>query len=269
MQATVRMALVNQFKDRLEEGSVVTLERYNFGEIQPKYHRVNKALRLSFLSNTKVKPCTDFNGSLYGFDFRRYKSITDLQQEEDGQFDVIGHVVAGEDLNNYDKNEKCGKKKPLTLVDDEEDVEKSKNTTSRISTASKNSTKESFVTKIPLRNIAELLDVGQGEQNDQFSTEITALIVFTVLRLSNDPEILDYIRVSATPSKMDYEATSSALPTITPLDLESQTDENTTPVNTKKTMLWMMWTKKSLRMGRINVVLKMTLAMSLQRRKRL
>ncbi|GJY54893.1 hypothetical protein Tco_0446557 [Tanacetum coccineum] len=109
----------------------------------------------------------------------------------------------------------------------------------------------------------------EGEQNDQFSTEITALIVFTVLRLSNDPEILDYIRVSATPSKMDYEATSSALPTITPLDLESQTDENTTPVNTKKTMLWMMWTKKSLRMGRINVVLKMTLAMSLQRRKRL
>ncbi|GKE15634.1 hypothetical protein Tco_1423211 [Tanacetum coccineum] len=177
MQATVRMALVNQFKDRLEEGSVVTLERYNFGEIQPKYHRVNKALRLSFLSNTKVKPCTDFNGSLYGFDFRRYKSITDLQQEEDGQFDVIGHVVAGEDLNNYDKNEKCGKKKPLTLVDDEEDVEKSKNTTSRISTASKNSTKESFVTKIPLRNIAELLDVGQG---------VTSIIVGTIITIHEE-----------------------------------------------------------------------------------
>ncbi|GJY10692.1 replication protein A 70 kDa DNA-binding subunit B [Tanacetum coccineum] len=119
MQATVRMALVNQFKDRLKEGSVVTLERYSLGEIQPKYRMVNKALRLSFLSNTKVEPCTDFSGSLYGFDFRGYKSITDLQQEEDGQFDVIGYVIACEDLDNYDKNGKYGKKKPLTLVDHE------------------------------------------------------------------------------------------------------------------------------------------------------
>ncbi|GJY46596.1 hypothetical protein Tco_0435659 [Tanacetum coccineum] len=49
----------------------------------------------------------------------RYKSITSLQQEEDGQFDVIGHVVACEDLDNYDKNGKSGEKKPLTLVDHE------------------------------------------------------------------------------------------------------------------------------------------------------
>ena len=28
----------------------------------------------------------DFNGSLYGFDFRNYRSTTDLQLEEDGQF---------------------------------------------------------------------------------------------------------------------------------------------------------------------------------------
>ncbi|GJX45921.1 nucleic acid-binding, OB-fold protein, partial [Tanacetum coccineum] len=68
---------------------------------------------------TKVEPCTDFNGSLYGFDFRGYRSITSLQQEEDGQFDVIGHVVACEDLGNYDKNGKSGKKKSLTLVDHE------------------------------------------------------------------------------------------------------------------------------------------------------
>nr|GEU65752.1 replication protein A 70 kDa DNA-binding subunit B [Tanacetum cinerariifolium] len=66
---------------------------------------VNKALRLVFVQY-KVEPCTDFNGSLYGFDFRGYRSITSLQQEDDGQFDVIGHVVACEDLNNYDKNEK-------------------------------------------------------------------------------------------------------------------------------------------------------------------
>ncbi|GJV03202.1 retrotransposon protein, putative, ty1-copia subclass [Tanacetum coccineum] len=33
---------------------------------------------------------------------------------------VVGQVVACEDLDNYDKNGKAGKKKPLTLLDDEE-----------------------------------------------------------------------------------------------------------------------------------------------------
>ncbi|GKC22413.1 replication protein A 70 kDa DNA-binding subunit B [Tanacetum coccineum] len=84
IQGTVRMALVNQFKDRLKEGSAVVLEGYSLGEIQPKFRMVKKALRLSFLSSTKVEPCPDFSGSFYGFDFRGYISITDLQQEEDG-----------------------------------------------------------------------------------------------------------------------------------------------------------------------------------------
>ncbi|GKE92934.1 replication protein A 70 kDa DNA-binding subunit B, partial [Tanacetum coccineum] len=94
MQATVRMGFLNQFKDWLKEGSSIILEGY-------------------------MEPCNDFIGSLHGFDFRGYKSITDLKQEEDGQFDVIGHVIACEDLDNYDKNGKSGKKKPLTLVDHE------------------------------------------------------------------------------------------------------------------------------------------------------
>ncbi|GJU47390.1 replication protein A 70 kDa DNA-binding subunit B [Tanacetum coccineum] len=79
---------------------------------------VNKALRLSFLSNTEVETCPDFNGSYHGFAWGTYKSITDLQKEEVGQFDVVGQVVACEDLDNYDNNGKAGKKSP-TLLDDE------------------------------------------------------------------------------------------------------------------------------------------------------
>ncbi|PWA48630.1 replication protein A 70 kDa DNA-binding subunit B [Artemisia annua] len=119
MQATCRMANVNQFKHKLVEGAAVKLERYSLGKIQPKYRMVNNALHLSFLSNTLCEPCTDFTGSMYGFDFRGYKSITDLQMEEDGQFDVIGHVTACQDLDNFDKNGNKGKKKPLTLIDAE------------------------------------------------------------------------------------------------------------------------------------------------------
>nr|GEU62476.1 nucleic acid-binding, OB-fold protein [Tanacetum cinerariifolium] len=186
--------------------------------------------------------------------------------------DVIGHVIAYEDLDMYDKNGKSGKKKPLTLIDLEvfvrEDVEKSKNTATRISTTAKKSTKETFVGKIPLRNIAELLDVAQGvtfvivgtiiaiheeegwwyvgcrsckkkviREKDMIDLESDIpkknAFVLTVLRLSDDPEILDSIRLAVTPSKMDTEATSSTLPNITPLDLESQTDENMTSTQEK------------------------------------
>ena len=33
--------------------------------------------------------------------------------------DVIGQVVACEELDNYDKNGKAGKKKPITIIDAE------------------------------------------------------------------------------------------------------------------------------------------------------
>ena len=82
----MRMALVNGFKDKIQEGTAVTLSRYSLGEIQPKYRMVNRPLRLSFLSNTIVEPCADFTGSVYGFDFRPFNTIICLHQEEDGQF---------------------------------------------------------------------------------------------------------------------------------------------------------------------------------------
>ncbi|GJQ90466.1 replication protein A 70 kDa DNA-binding subunit B, partial [Tanacetum coccineum] len=199
MQATVRMALVNQFKDKLGEGKAVTIQRYTIGEIKPNYRMVNNAFRLSFLMNTDVEICNDFTGSLHGFDFRSYSSITQLKQEENCQFDVIGHVVACEDLDNYDKNGKAGKKKPLTLVDAEswkncygsstcydedvgwlfanQDIEKSNNTSTRISTSSQNSTKESFVSMFPSRNITELLDVAQG---------VPSIIVGTIIAIHEE-----------------------------------------------------------------------------------
>nr|GEY51355.1 hypothetical protein [Tanacetum cinerariifolium] len=62
------------------------------------------------------------------------------------------------------------------------------------------------------------------------------LSVFTVLRLFGDPDIIESICPPATPTK-ETEATSSAAQTVTPLDLESQMDENTTPVHTQKNIV--------------------------------
>ncbi|GJR56080.1 ATP-dependent DNA helicase PIF1-like protein [Tanacetum coccineum] len=75
------------------------------------------------------------------------------------------------------------------------------------------------------------------EQQDVFPIDITALVgkkyafkvsideygskkmlpVFTMLRFFDDPEIIESNRPSATPTKQDIEATSSAVLTITPL----------------------------------------------------
>lgn len=234
--------MINKFKHQLEDGKAVTIQGYSLGEIQPKLMIVKKGLQISFLSTTTVEPCPDFTGSIHGFQFRPFNSIVGLKKEEDGQFDLIVQVVACGDLDNFDKNGKAGKKKPLVLKDSEgvelnctlwgafaqefcdskcDDhgliiavvqlcmtkiwdakmgvkmriMEQSyscslartlspqlhsktlmilgkvwlirkgmisrKNVTSRISVASKNSTKEDFVVKSNMKNIVDLLDVAQ------------------------------------------------------------------------------------------------------------
>nr|GEW39313.1 hypothetical protein [Tanacetum cinerariifolium] len=60
------------------------------------------------------------------------------------------------------------------------------------------------------------------------------LPVFTVLRFSNDQEIINSVLACATPMT-DNEATSNTVLAITSLDLELQTDENTTPNEKQKT----------------------------------
>ncbi|GKB85051.1 hypothetical protein Tco_0957323 [Tanacetum coccineum] len=97
---------------------------------------------------------------------------------------------------------------------------------------------------------------GKSEHKDMFHTEITTLVgkkyafkvsiyaynvkkmlpVFTVLRLFDDHEIIDPYPPSATLTKIPRGRQNSAVMYVTPLDLESKTDENTTPVNTVKSI---------------------------------
>nr|GFB92426.1 replication protein A 70 kDa DNA-binding subunit B [Tanacetum cinerariifolium] len=86
MQETVRMDKLKRFQHHLKEGNALTIHRYSLGEIKPKFCMVYNAMRLSFLSNTEVDSCTDFNGLVHGFVWRPFKSITDIEKEEDGQF---------------------------------------------------------------------------------------------------------------------------------------------------------------------------------------
>nr|GEY72392.1 nucleic acid-binding, OB-fold protein [Tanacetum cinerariifolium] len=122
--------------------------------------------------------------------------------------------------------------------------ENSQNTVSRIPTASKHSTKDDFVNRFLLRDVFKLLDVEQGMDSIIFGSIIAIhedeVRKVNVVRLSDDPDIIDSLIVSATLSKPEDEATSTKLLSITPLlffsfeDLESQTDENTTPANAFK-----------------------------------
>nr|GFA64515.1 nucleic acid-binding, OB-fold protein [Tanacetum cinerariifolium] len=84
--AIVRMDKLKRFRHHLKEGNALTIQRYSLDKIKPKFRMVYNAMRLSFLSNTEVDSCTDFNGSIHGFVWRPFKSITNLEKEEDGQF---------------------------------------------------------------------------------------------------------------------------------------------------------------------------------------
>ncbi|PWA71449.1 nucleic acid-binding, OB-fold protein [Artemisia annua] len=163
----------------------------------PKYRIVNNALCQSFLSNTLCEPCPDFTGSMYGFDFRNYISITDLQIEEDGQFG-FGHDLhifcRGMSLTMYVQNGYHGTK--LFLFNASEPIEKDEfrdveayrlrlfsrqeaepSVASRISAGSKFSTKDDFLNKYPVKNIVELLDV---EKN------IASVIVGTIIAIQEE-----------------------------------------------------------------------------------
>ncbi|PWA91999.1 nucleic acid-binding, OB-fold, Replication protein A, OB domain protein [Artemisia annua] len=60
------------------------------------------------------------------------------------------------------------------------------------------------------------------------------LPVFNVLRMSADPAIIESLHAAETPVKADNEATSGCVPAVSPFELESQTDDNTTPTNADK-----------------------------------
>nr|GEX31794.1 hypothetical protein [Tanacetum cinerariifolium] len=79
MHATMQMDKLKRFQHHLKEGNAFIIQSYSLGEIKPKFR------------------------------MRPFKSITDLEKEEDNQFDVVGQVIACGELDNYDKNGKAGK----------------------------------------------------------------------------------------------------------------------------------------------------------------
>nr|GEY00296.1 replication protein A 70 kDa DNA-binding subunit B [Tanacetum cinerariifolium] len=286
MQETVRMDKLKRFQHHLKEGNALTIQRYSLGEIKMKFRMVYNAMRLSFFSNTEVDSCADFNGSVHSFVWRPFKSINDLKKEEDGQFDVGGQVIACEDLDNYDKNGKAGKKL-VTLIDDEKMNTKRSKSLDKVRTVIaiqedegwwylgcracrgkviKSTDYIDLESEMPKNQMGVMIggaesamlgfrlqirvqdETGtmslslfndESESDGSIPTEITNLIgnkyafkvaiddynvkkllpVFTVLRFSNDQEIINSVLACATPIK----------------DLESQTDENTTPNEKQKT----------------------------------
>nr|GEX41294.1 zinc finger, CCHC-type [Tanacetum cinerariifolium] len=83
-----------------------------------------------------------------------------------------------------------------------------------------------FVNKHPIRNIVELLDMEQDETGTTslslFNDEVQAMVGRSAYQLCEN-----YAK--------DNKATSNTVPAITSLDLESQTDKNTTPNEKQKT----------------------------------
>ncbi|PWA71751.1 replication protein A 70 kDa DNA-binding subunit B [Artemisia annua] len=191
IQGQIRMKQVDTFRHQIEEGKAVTISRYVLGEIQPRYRMVKNELRLSFLANTIVEKyvigqvitcddldCYDKNGKAgkkkpitlldaEGIEMRCTlwgafaQQFSDFLQKCDDHSKIIAvlHLAM---MKMWDDKQNGSAKwlqrhKDATKVD-----EMSENTANRISTASRNSTKEDFTTSATMRHIVELLDVPQG-----------------------------------------------------------------------------------------------------------
>nr|GEY16869.1 replication protein A 70 kDa DNA-binding subunit B [Tanacetum cinerariifolium] len=115
-QVIVQMVKLKRIEHHLKEGNALKTQRYSLGEIKLKFRMVYNAMPVSFLSNTKVDLCIDFNGSVHDFVWRPLKSITGLEKKDDCQFDVVGQVIACEDFDNYDKMEKQEKNQSHSLM---------------------------------------------------------------------------------------------------------------------------------------------------------
>nr|GEX19365.1 hypothetical protein [Tanacetum cinerariifolium] len=212
MHATVRMDKLNRFNHHLKEGNSLTLKRYSLSEIKLKFRMVNNAMRLSFLSKMEVETCPDFDGSYHSFFWRPHKSITILEKEEDGQFEKqekkpirllddegneINCTLWGDFAQQFnDFLNTCDDHGMIVLVLQfammkfwdgkmciqnglfaKQQTEQSENTATKISTASKNSTKDNFFNKHHIRNIFELFDVEQG---------VPSVIVGIVITIQED-----------------------------------------------------------------------------------
>nr|GEZ07983.1 hypothetical protein [Tanacetum cinerariifolium] len=162
------------------------------------------------------------NGSVHGFVWRPFKSITDLEKEEDDQFGVqsviVGTVIAIQEDEGwwYLGCRECHCKDEtgtmsLSLFNDE-------------------------VHAMVGRSAYQLCEKNSKVVIDDYNVK-KLLPVFTVLRFFNDQEIINSVLACATPIK-DNEATSNTVPAITSLVnslyLESQTNENTTPNEKQK-----------------------------------
>nr|GEV47942.1 hypothetical protein [Tanacetum cinerariifolium] len=159
---------------------------------------------------------------------------------------VVGQVIACEDLNNYDKNGKSGKK-PVTLIDDEACHGKVIKSTDYIDHESEMPKKPDgphnwwmrlgqcrccfLVMRFRLWLIALLIDYvyAKIESDGSIPTEITNLIgnEYAFKFAIDDYNVKKLLH--------DNEATSNTVLAITLLDLESQTDKNTTPNEKQKT----------------------------------
>nr|GEX86745.1 replication protein A 70 kDa DNA-binding subunit B [Tanacetum cinerariifolium] len=219
MQATVRMDKLKRFQHHLKEGNALTIQRYSLGEIKQKFRMVYNAMRLSFLSNTEVDSCTDFNGSVHGFVWRPFKSITNLEKEENGEFGkmCIQNGYRGTKLHLFDGNKVIYEDEYKEVKEfrqrlfSNQPSEQSENTATKISTAFKNSTKDTFVNKHPIRNIAKLLDV----EHVQTHCRVQSVIVGTVIARQED-EGWWYLRCRACRDKVikstDYIDLESKMP---------------------------------------------------------
>nr|GEU56430.1 hypothetical protein [Tanacetum cinerariifolium] len=94
IHASVKKTLVSEFDKKLEQGKCYYLSDFGVTERKANHHVVSHKYQINFYHITKVDNRDDIGGSLFGFDFRPFKSVRSEVKPSTVAYDVIGQVVS-------------------------------------------------------------------------------------------------------------------------------------------------------------------------------
>ncbi|KAF5805727.1 putative nucleic acid-binding protein [Helianthus annuus] len=117
IQGGIKSHLIPVFDGQLQEDAVVILSKFGVGENKDLYKVVVHPYKINFYRCTIVTRVRDWQGVVYGFNFRAYEDILQGEALNALSVDVAGSVISCGDLESFDRPPKETKKMNFDIED--------------------------------------------------------------------------------------------------------------------------------------------------------
>ncbi|CAO2837076.1 unnamed protein product [Amaranthus hypochondriacus] len=117
IQATVKKSLINRFNDKLIEGHLHTIAKFDVGQNNGNYRKTKHPYKINFFT-TSVNLCKEeLVIPMYGFDLVSFNDIQSRALDDNFLIDIIGQIVLCGPIETIERNGKTSKKVVFELND--------------------------------------------------------------------------------------------------------------------------------------------------------